>query len=1146
MVRGDNSLFFATGLDNSGLASGSLDAVSIITSLGQKISKINPFAALAVGAISAFAIIAKESFKVAKNFEQAMKEVQTISSAVQKDFEGISKEVFDLTKITPDNPEKVARAFYQIVSAGFDGAEGLKLLEVGAKAAVAGVTDTATAADGITTILNAYKKEASEAEAVSDALFNTVKLGKTTYNELAASISNIAPIASASNIPLNEILSTIATLTKQGVPTAQSTTQIRAAIVGLQKAGELDGAKTFQENMQALYDSVDGNQTALLEEVGSVEALQAILAVAGKNAKSATADLESYQTVVGATEEAFTRMATSNVNQWQILRNRIRAGTKGIGDAVLAISSNVAEGLNEILEPLDSVVASLEKERLELLKVESKIKDVNTSNEDRLKIINELKEKYPQLLKDIDAETVSNNDLSISIAKINDQLINQIVLREKEREVEDQNKTTAEKKIELIRQEEKVREQLVKLAEKEGKTIKDNATLTEQARDLFFQFSESQRRAGRAVSPIVEFGFQIAQLEALQKSLNFEEKQGAKILSEKEALAKRLGIVLKSNADDIKNTDPTPSPVTDPEDDSTYAEFLQKRKDEYESYENFIIQLGKEKADERFENLLKEGEDYGKFLQNQLDQAKSFAEERAVIDAAADAGIIIKRKPIEKVELAVEVQPIVQEIVIDETSINVINRRLEKLNKEYVEAQTDAEREILAEKIKIEKEKLKQAERFLNEEEGLYGNLQRSISDLRNKELRSYIELWQKKLRVAKEGSAEAAEAEGNIQNAQEQIGQNTANTIQEIVGILNEASALFRKFGDEDTARLLNQLSDVANGIGTIAAAGGDPLKIAKGVLEIANSALKIEVVSDTANFEKVIKDLENSIDRLDFVISKSLGQDKITSRLDAIDDLKKLEEQADRAKEAELEARKEVKLLGITISKKGSGSGTDPAKLEELEQKAEDARRKVEELKTEINELYTGATQSTLADSIIDGFREGKRSAEDFAETFEELMRNAIFEALKIKYLEKASNDFFEQFGALAGDDDGLTAADISNLSNLADQIFSSSVKELEALNKILEEAGIAGGVFGDTRKQSLAGSISTITEDTANILSGTLNSIRLDIATGLSIAGQSSLYLSQIALNTGYNKHLESIDLKIGEIRSSLNQFESQGLG
>ena len=79
-----------------------------------------------------------------------------------------------------------------------------------------------------------------------------------------------------------------------------------------------------------------------------------------------------------------------------------------------------------------------------------------------------------------------------------------------------------------------------------------------------------------------------------------------------------------------------------------------------------------------------------------------------------------------------------------------------------------------------------------------------------------------------------------------------------------------------------------------------------------------------------------------------------------------------------------KEVKVLGLKIADKGSGSGTDQAKLEELEQQAEDARRKAVELREQLDELYTGTTETTIVDSIISGLKEGKRSVKDFADDF------------------------------------------------------------------------------------------------------------------------------------------------------------------
>lgn len=94
----------------------------------------------------------------------------------------------------------------------------MKILEVSAKAAVGGLTETETAADAVTTILNAYKMSAEEAGTVSDQLFTTVRLGKTTFGELGASIAQVAPIAAAYGISIDQVLGAVASLTKQGTP----------------------------------------------------------------------------------------------------------------------------------------------------------------------------------------------------------------------------------------------------------------------------------------------------------------------------------------------------------------------------------------------------------------------------------------------------------------------------------------------------------------------------------------------------------------------------------------------------------------------------------------------------------------------------------------------------------------------------------------------------------------------------------------------------------------------------------------------------------------------------------------------------------------------------------------------------------------
>ena len=154
----------------------------------------------ALGGGVALGALGRELYTFAHAFDNSMKEVSTLSNAVFSDLDGFKQSVLSLTTDIPVQADQAAKALYQIVSAGYDGANGLKVLEVSAKAAVGGVTDTATAADAITTMLNAYRLGAGEAYSMSDQLFTTVRLGKTTMGELGQSIAQVVPIAASFGI----------------------------------------------------------------------------------------------------------------------------------------------------------------------------------------------------------------------------------------------------------------------------------------------------------------------------------------------------------------------------------------------------------------------------------------------------------------------------------------------------------------------------------------------------------------------------------------------------------------------------------------------------------------------------------------------------------------------------------------------------------------------------------------------------------------------------------------------------------------------------------------------------------------------------------------------------------------------------------
>ena len=58
------------------------------------------------------------------------------------------------------------------------------------------MTSVEIAADGLTSVLNAYGDSVEGATAVSDALFVGMRQGKTTIAELSGSLGKVAPLAS--------------------------------------------------------------------------------------------------------------------------------------------------------------------------------------------------------------------------------------------------------------------------------------------------------------------------------------------------------------------------------------------------------------------------------------------------------------------------------------------------------------------------------------------------------------------------------------------------------------------------------------------------------------------------------------------------------------------------------------------------------------------------------------------------------------------------------------------------------------------------------------------------------------------------------------------------------------------------------------
>lgn len=279
-------------------------------------------------------------------------QIKNIGTLGVENFEQFTDLTLELSKRVPDDAATIAEATYNAISAGIQGTneEIIAFVEKASQAAVAGVSDVGTSVNALTSVLNAYKIPASEVASVNDTFFAAIKLGKTSFGEMAAGLANVIPAASAAGIEFKEVAGTIAQMTALGVPTAQATTQIRQAIIELQKpakpleqvmnaAGlsiENIGAVIREQGLVATLQQVEGAATSMgksLPQVfGSAEAASAALLVTGDNAKRASETLAAVDREIAnnAAGKAFEVAAEGAEVQSKILGNRIQAFFTGI------------------------------------------------------------------------------------------------------------------------------------------------------------------------------------------------------------------------------------------------------------------------------------------------------------------------------------------------------------------------------------------------------------------------------------------------------------------------------------------------------------------------------------------------------------------------------------------------------------------------------------------------------------------------------------------------------------------------------------------------------------------------------------------------------------------------------------------------
>lgn len=330
-------------------------------------------------------------------------------------------------------------------------------------------------------------------------------------------------------------------------------------------------------------------------------------------------------------------------------------------------------------------------------------------------------------------------------------------------------------------------------------------------------------------------------------------------------------------------------------------------------------------------------------------------------------------------------------------------------------------------------------------------------------------------------------------------IAQDLAEVAKEAASSAKALGEMFDSFGKDDMAdalelsgELLNSVGDISKGI-----AEGNPFAVVNGIAGAITSINKFHDKKLDKSIQKSaleVKKLENAYKNLQYEVSKQLTK---ISKEQSATLLKNLEMQrSELQKQQELESQKKKK---------------DKDKIIDYQQQVEELGHEIadfyEELASDRYDINIDSWADKISDAITNAFASGEDAAKAFNDTVADIMQDVVSNIVKIGVVKPAMDKLQEYlFGAngiaTTSSEEGVEISAneamglVAQLSGLRDTIGQAQ-DIWNVINDAARQAGVDMAKAGSSSEGTLSKGVQGMSENTADLLSSYLNSIRADVA-------------------------------------------------
>jgi TP901 family phage tail tape measure protein len=287
-----------------------------------------------LGVAAAAVVVGAKTVEMGQEFEKGVTTLKTGAGESAKNINLVSQGMLNMAVQTGTGTAELTKGLYMIESAGFHGADGLTVLHAAAEGAKVGNAELGTVSNALTDILIDYHMKSTQAASATNMLVATVAAGKTSMEELGASMSAVVPLASSAHIGFEQVAGAMATMTGHGMSAQQASQNLANTIRSLQapnavavKEMQSLGLNTTQVSQQLGSKGLTGTLTELTTAITSHMGPAGTVLQSAFEASSSAA--QNAKTMIGTMPPALQKLAQEYLHG-DITAKQWSTGLKGL------------------------------------------------------------------------------------------------------------------------------------------------------------------------------------------------------------------------------------------------------------------------------------------------------------------------------------------------------------------------------------------------------------------------------------------------------------------------------------------------------------------------------------------------------------------------------------------------------------------------------------------------------------------------------------------------------------------------------------------------------------------------------------------------------------------------------------------------